>query len=252
MIVVTGATGTLGRALIPRLVAARADVRGLSRRSRTDGDGVTWVTGDLATGAGIDAAVAGVDVIVHTATDPRPRSSDAELTRQLIECAKRAGTPHLVYISICGIDDLPYGYYQAKRAAERVIEDSGLPCTILRTTQWHQLFGRAFHYLVKSPVVPAPAGTSGQPIDVSEVADRVAELALADPAGRAEDMGGPQILTATEAAAAYVRAAGLRRVILPIRLPGKTARAFRQGLHLAPAHRQGKITFAQFLTQTFP
>ncbi len=251
MILVTGASGTLGSALTPRLVAAGAEVRGLSRRPREAGEGVGWVTGDIATGAGIEAAVEGVDVVVHAASDPRPNSRDAEHTRRLIEAAKRAGARHFVYISIVGIDRHPYGYYRAKRATEQVIEGGGLPYTILRTTQWHQFLDRAFGFLLRSPVMPSFAGVSMQPIDVSEVADRMAELTLGDPAGRVEDMGGPEIITLTDAAKAYARAAGRRRLVVPIPLPGRTVRAFRQGLHLAPEHRQGTITFQRFLDRRF-
>jgi len=67
LILVTGGTGTLGKLVVPRLREAGAKVRVLSRQAReADGD-VEFVRGDLDTGAGIDAAVAGAEVIVHCA-----------------------------------------------------------------------------------------------------------------------------------------------------------------------------------------
>jgi uncharacterized protein YbjT (DUF2867 family) len=177
----------MGGALLPMLVDAGADVRGLSRRVRAASNGVTWATGDLATGAGIEAAVRDADVIVHAASDVKPvRSGDAAGTRRLIEAAKASGrSPHLVYISIVGVDVHAYGYYRAKYATEQVIEASGLPYTILRTTQWHQLLDLFFGALTRSPIVPVLSRTDVQPLDVSEAAARLAELALGEPAARA-------------------------------------------------------------------
>ena len=66
-ILVTGGTGTLGRLVVPRLRDAGAKVRVLSRRSRKAAEGIEFVAGDLDTGEGIDAAVAGTEIIVHCA-----------------------------------------------------------------------------------------------------------------------------------------------------------------------------------------
>jgi uncharacterized protein YbjT (DUF2867 family) len=96
-----------------------------------------------------------------------------------------------VYVSIVGVDRIPYGYYRAKLATETVVEESGLPWTILRATQFHDLIRRIAGVLAKSPVVPVPAGVRFQPVDVHEVAARVVELATGTPAGRVDDMGGP-------------------------------------------------------------
>jgi hypothetical protein len=85
----------------------------------------------------------------------------------------------------------PYRYYQAKLQAERLIQTSGLPWTILRATQFHQLVLLVAEGLARLPVVPVPAATSFQPIDAAEVADRLAELAVGPPSGRVPDVGGP-------------------------------------------------------------
>lgn len=81
------------------------------------------------------------------------------------------------------------------------------------------------------------------------VVDRLAELAAGRPAGRVEDMGGPQVLGFEEAARAYLAVVGRRRRIVPVPLPGRTYAAFRRGGHLTPAHAVGRGTFAEFLAR---
>src|ERR671922_619566 len=96
-ILVTGGTGTLGRQVVPRLRAAGRDVRVLSRHPRDGGDGIEYVTGDLATGEGIQAAVEGIETVVHLAGTSK---GDELKAGQLVRAASRAGTRHLVHISV--------------------------------------------------------------------------------------------------------------------------------------------------------
>lgn len=254
MILVTGASGTLGRPLTRLLAEAGADVHALSRRARPPEDGVTWHKGDLATGEGVDAALAGAETIVHCASDPYRTKRDLPAAERLVEAARRRGAPHLIYISIVGVDKIPYSYYRTKHAVERLIEGSGLPYTILRTTQFHTLPDMVLNVLTKIPgVVLLPKGLRDQPIDVGEVAERLAGLALAaGPAGRVDDMGGPEVLTAEEMARAYLRARGLRRPVrVPLPLPGKAGRGFREGHHLTPGRAVGQRTWRQFLDDRY-
>lgn len=248
LILVTGGTGTLGRILVERLAARSHPVRVLSRRPAPAAPGpAAWAAGDLRQGHGIAAAVTDVDVIVHCATG----LGDARAARHLINAARQAGQPHLVYISIVGIDRVPFGYYKAKLAVERQIEDCGLPWTIQRTTQFHNLILRACQALARLPVLPVPASTCFQPVDATEVAGRLAELATGPPAGRVPDMGGPQVLGAADLARSYLAARRHRRPVVPLRVPGRTAAAFRHGGHLTPGHAVGRVTFDQFLAARF-
>ena len=245
-ILVTGGTGTLGRIVVERLNANCQNVRVLSRRPRPPGTEATaWATGDLRKGSGIDAAVAGVDVIVHCATG----RGDVAAARHLIEAARRAGGPHLVCISIVGVDRMPYLYYKSKLAVEGQAENSGLPWTLLRATQFHDLILVFCRALARLPVLPVAARTPFQPIDAREVAARLAELAVGPAAGRIPDMGGPEVRGFAEFARGYLAASGHRRPVLPVRLPGAMAAGFRRGDHLAPDHAVGRTTFAQFLSE---
>ncbi|GAA3782241.1 NAD(P)H-binding protein [Streptomyces coacervatus] len=239
-ILVTGGTGTLGRLVTERLRADGHEVRVLSRHSRP------YAVDLRKGGAGLEAAVAGVDTIVHCATTQT--GGDEKAAGNLVAAARRAQVRHLVYISIVGVDRVPYPYYRTKFAVEKLIEESGLGWTVLRTTQFHDLLVMLFEALAKLPVVLLPAGVSDQPVEVAEVAARLAELTGEAPAGRVEDMGGPEIRTFESLARAWLKATGRRRAVLSVPLWGKAYRAFRSGGHLAPEHAVGKGTFEEYLT----
>jgi uncharacterized protein YbjT (DUF2867 family) len=250
---VTGGTGTLGRLVVPRLQDAGFAVRVLSRRGRAAWQGIEFVTGDLATGQGIDAAVVGAEVIVHCAGT---RKGDEDKARHLVQAARRAGTQHLVYISVVGADRIPvasgvdramFGYFAAKLAAERVVANSGLPWTTLRATQFHDGILMTARQLARMPLIPVPAGWRFQPVDTGEVADRLVELALDAPAGLVPDLGGPRVYAMSELLRGYLQATGRHRPILPVRLPGNAARAFRAGANLAPDRVVGHRTWEDFL-----
>ncbi|MEV4757316.1 NAD(P)H-binding protein [Micromonospora sp. NPDC049559] len=248
-ILVTGASGLLGHLLVRRLREAGRPVRATSRHPRPAGadPGLTWARADLRAGTGVREAVAGAGAIVHCAT-ASGRRSEVELARTLVEAARDAGSPHLLYVSIVGVDRVPLGYYQGKLAAERLVERSGLPYTILRATQFHDLLRVVLARAAAVPVMPVP-DLRFQPVDAGEVADRLAELALGDPAGRAPDLAGPEVRHTRDLARAYLAATGRRRPMVPVRLPGRTFRAFRAGGHLAPEHATGRVTFEEHLAR---
>lgn len=247
-ILVTGGTGTLGRAVVDRLVGGDDDVRVLSRRRASGRTRYDWAQGDLRTGAGLAEAVIGVDVIIHCATSNG--RADVAATRHLIHSARSHGRPHIVYVSIAGSDRIPLAYYRAKQECERLVEASGLPWTILRATQFHDLIATLFAAQRRLPGVVVPAGISFQPIDVRDVADSLAEIAGQAPAGRAPDIGGPEIRTADDLARTYCRATGRRRAVLPVFLPGEIFRGYRQGRHLVAENAVGRTTFDEFLAES--
>jgi uncharacterized protein YbjT (DUF2867 family) len=252
-VLVTGGTGTLGRLVVARLRDAGCDVRVLSRRDHEDADGIEFVTGDLATGEGIEPAVDGAGTIVHCAGSSK---GDEEKARNVVRAASRAGVDHLVYISVVGADRIPiagradrtmFGYFGSKLTAERVVADSGLPFTTLRAAQFHDLMLTVTQQMAKLPVIPVPAGFRFQPIEAGEVAARLAELALGKPAGLVPEMGGPCVYSLSELLNGYLRATGRHRPIVPIRLPGKAAHAFRAGANLTPDEAVGQRTWEDFL-----
>lgn len=155
-------------------------MRVLTRRAHAGRpDGVEFMIGDLATGAGVDAAVGGVSVIVHCASNNK---GDADTTRTLVRAAvAQPDPPHLVYISIVGIDRIPFGYYKAKLECERIVAGGDQPWTVLRATQFHDLILTGASLLARLPLVPVP------------------------------DMGGPEITTFADLIRTYLRVNQRRR-----------------------------------------
>src|ERR1700712_270984 len=246
-VLVTGGTGNLGRHVVRQLHDARYDVRVASRTRAPAGKhpDVRWEVVDYRTRAGLDAALAGADVVIHCASGSA--QGEAETIAALLSSGKRAGLAHLIYISIVGVDRLPMGYYNAKLAAERSLIASGIPWTILRATQFHDLALTFAQTMCRLPIGFAPRGVSCQPVAVAEVATRLVELAAGPATGRAPELGGPQITPFTELARTYLSSTGSRKRVVAVPLPGKLIGGLRRGYGLTPDHGDGVETFAQYL-----
>jgi uncharacterized protein YbjT (DUF2867 family) len=243
-VLVTGGTGRLGKLVVARLLDRGCDVRVLARHVQPTPPGAAFFIADLRTGQGIEPAVTSTKVIIHCATSTK---GDAGATRNLVAAASEAGTAHLVYVSIVGVDRLSsWGYPKAKLQAEQIVAGSGLPWTILRVTQFYDYCLTNAQKLSRLPVVPVPAGFTVQPVDPGDVADGLVELALGEPAGRAPDMAGPEVTSWTELFRGYMKASHHRRRMLPVLIPG--TRAVRNGALLPPpGHTVGDRTWDEFL-----
>ena len=245
-VLVTGGSGALGRRLVPVLQQAGYGVRQMSRR----GAGPGGVRGDLATGRDLPAAVRGADVVVHAASDPRgdPWQVDVAGTRRLVQALDRGRLQHLVYVSIVGVDRIPFSYYRAKFAAEQVLLASGLPVTLVRVTQFHTFVDDLLATARRGPVLPVPMSWQAAPVDVGEAAAFLTEVASGAATGDVVEFGGPEVLTAAELARAWAaaREPGVRVVATP--LPGKLSAAFREGgVVPGPRAARGLVTYAQHL-----
>lgn len=253
---ITGGRGALGSALVWKLTADPGNrVRVMSRRARSSDapPDVEWAQADLETGAGLCEAVAGVQTIVHAATRPfwHSRQTDVEGTRRLVAEARAAGTSHVVYISIVGVDRIPYSYYRNKLAAEQIVTESGVPWSILRATQYHYLLDLALQAVTRLPIAIWLADMPDQPVAADEVADALCRIVAAGPSGRLPDMGGPEVLSGGEIARTWLDVRGLRRAIVPLHLPGRIANGFRRGDHMCPENRQGRVTWREWVERTY-
>jgi uncharacterized protein YbjT (DUF2867 family) len=252
-ILLTGGTGTLGRQVAPLLRGAGRQVRILSRHGHHPTEGVEYVVGDLDGGAGVADACAGVEAVIHCAG---AQKGDDVKTSHLVEAARLTGAPHLVFISVVGADRVPvesavdramFGYFASKRAAERVVERSGLPWTTLRATQFHDLIWLVVGGMSRLPVVPVPSGARFQPVDSGEVAERLVELALGPASRLVPDLAGPTAYGLGELVRSYLGATGRRRPLMPFPMPGKAGRAIKHGANLNLDRAVGRRTWEEFL-----
>lgn len=255
-ILVTGGRGALGSALVLKLASnPYYHVRMMSRRPKPIDlrHDVEWAQADLESDAGLSEAFSNVQTIIHAATRPfwHSRQVDVEGTRRLLEEARAARITHLIYISIVGVDRIPYSYYQNKLAAEQIIANGSIPWSILRATQFHSLLDMALQAMTKLPVGAWLTDMPCQPVATEDVADELCRIVADGPSGRVPDMGGPEVLWGNEIARTWLDVRGMHRVIVPLRLPGKVANGFRRGDHTCPQNRLGRVTWHEWVERKY-
>jgi uncharacterized protein YbjT (DUF2867 family) len=208
------------------------------------------VRSDLRTGRDLPMALVGAEVIVHAASDPRgdPWQVDVAGTRRLVEAVDRTRLRHLIYVSIVGVDRIPYGYYRAKYAAEQVLLASALPVTLLRATQFHDFVDLLLGQARRGPVLPVPMGWRVQPVDRDDAAAHLTDLVAGPPTRDVVEYGGPEEHSAVDLARMWVaaRAPGTRVVATP--LPGRLSAAFREGAAVPTRGARGHRTYAEHLS----
>jgi uncharacterized protein YbjT (DUF2867 family) len=252
-ILVTGGTGALGRPVVARLLESGHKVRIFSRKAAKGDD---WVQGDLATGAGLVEAVQGIDAIIHAGsatTQPwKFHATDVVGTRRLLAMAREVGVRHAVYVSIVGMEGIAYSYYRTKLAAEAVMKEGIVPWSILRATQFHTLMEIFLGGMTTLPrLALVPFKWQFQPVDTHDVAARLAEVVAGEPAGLLPDFGGPEVRDFKSIARSWLDARKSKKRLANLWLPFKASRQFAEGRLLTPEHKEGKITFEQYLERKY-
>ncbi|GIW96298.1 MAG: nucleotide-diphosphate-sugar epimerase [Pirellulaceae bacterium] len=251
---IVGGTGTLGKALL-RDAHNRAWAVRLAGRRLPAADGTQyceWVPLELSSGRGLPAAIEGVQTVIHAATDPRrSRKVDVNGTARLLEACRSCGVQHMVYISIVGCDAIPLGYYRCKRKAEQLVEESGVPYTILRATQFHDFVERLIARAARFPfVIPLPTDFLIQSVATGDVAARLLQCAEDGPSGRVPDFGGPELMTLGDAAREWIRVTGRHKPLLHLPVPGRIAAAFRSGKNVVRSGEFGAVSWQEWLQQS--
>jgi uncharacterized protein YbjT (DUF2867 family) len=248
-VLVTGGTGALGRHVVMQLRQAGHRARIYSRNPEGHVDSVR---GDMATGAGLLRALSGMDAIIHAASATadlrKGRATDVVGTRRLLKLARDADIRHVVFVSIVGMEGVAYPYYKTKLAAEAVVRENMLPWSVLRATQFHTLMEVFLGTLSKVPGLAAvPFGWQFQPVDPREVARRLVEVVQQEPAGMLPDFGGPEVRDFKSIAESWLASRKSKKRLVDLWLPFKFSRQFADGRLLCPDHKDGAITFEQYL-----
>jgi len=207
-IVVIGGTGLIGSKTVAILRQGGHEVVAASPNS-----GVNTITGE-----GVKEAVAGAQVVIDLANSP---SFEDKAVLEFFETAGRnllpaevaAGVRHHVALSIVGTDRSDNGYFHAKVAQEKLIEASGVPYTIIRSTQFMEFLRGIADEGTKGNTVRLSPGLF-QPIAADDVAPIVAEVALAAPRNGIVEIAGPERAPFNEIVARYLKAVGDPRQVV--------------------------------------
>lgn len=243
-VTVLGGSGTAGAAIVKELTA-----RGVETLAASRATGV-----DVLSGVGLDAAIAGADVVVDALNaDPGKKANRVLLsgTANALAAADRSGVKHYISLSIVGIESVRYSYYETKLHQEQTLLEHDLPATIIRSTQFHEFVDWGLAATGRRHVLPL-AKAKLQPVAVSEVAALVADFALAAPPAsddiaRAE-IAGPEISTFGELAAIRDETlGGGRRMKLPFWLTKGIHRQLAAGALTSDAADRGMITYRSWL-----
>lgn len=238
---IVGGTGLTGRAVGVSAVEAGHEPVVLARSAGVD----------LMTGAGLDAALAGVGAVIDVSDHKRVRGAREFFTTagtNLLAAERRAGVGHHVALSIVGIDRVDNRYYAAKRRQEEMVAAGEVPWTVLRATQFYEFVDQILA-MTPGPVALFPRLRS-QPVAVREVAAALVAHAVGPPAGQAPELAGPRVEELTELARRVVAAQGRRRRVLPIRVPGASGRQLASGGLLPTASGpRGRLTFEDWLSE---
>jgi len=208
-VLVTGATGFIGRRLVPALLDAGHDVRAMTRRPESyDGQGEP-VGADVSDRASLDEALRDVDVaiyLVHSLDDPDFERKDAEAARTFSAAAAAAGVKQIVYMGGLGDDDQDLSaHLRSRREVEQLLGGDGVPVTVLRAAivvghggiSWE--LTRQLVKNLPAMVVPKWVGTRTQPISIDDVVRYLAGVVdHPDALGRVFEIGGPDQLTYRE------------------------------------------------------
>jgi uncharacterized protein YbjT (DUF2867 family) len=260
-VLVTGATGGLGRLILAEQRPPGVVLRALSRRPRpssvaSSGAGasgrvqqpVEWAEGQLTTGEGLAAALEGVDAVIHAASDVRHGDADVQGTRELLQAAGAAGVGHFIYVSIVGVDEIPLPYYRHKLAAEREVAAGAVPYSILRAAQFHSLLDWLLGRAARVPLLmPLPAGFQCQSVATGDVARRLLRCLGEGPRRRLLDFVGPEVMTLEQAATAWREVKGVRKPLVNVPLPGALAAAFRAGKNTVAGGERGSLPWRDWL-----
>lgn len=250
-VLVTGASGTVGRFVVAELIAAGHRVRALLHQSKASiPSGVEIMEGDIASDKDVALAVKGVDAVIHCATSlSRHRHVDLRGTQRLISAIQSEGRVHLIYPSMVGAELIPRSYLSTKVAVEKLIEASRLPWSIFRFTDVNERVWSRMQQAARWPTMVVPARTRIQVLDAKVAALRLVDLVRIGPSGRVPDLGGPFAYKTKDLARSYLAASGRRRLVIPFNSFGLAGAALRAGANLTRNRAHGTRDWNDFVAR---
>jgi uncharacterized protein YbjT (DUF2867 family) len=246
-IVVIGGTGLIGSKVVANLKQ-----KGHEALAAAPNTGVNTITGE-----GLKEAMAGTQVVIDLANSPSFEDKAAldffETSGRNLLAAEAAsgGVGHHVALSIVGCDRTPdNGYFRAKVAQEKLIETSGIPYTIIRSTQFLEFLGAAAASSTVGNMVRISPGLF-QPIAADDVAANVADVALAAPRNGIVEIAGPERAPFNEIVARYLKAVGdPRKVVSDPEARYFGSRVEERSLVPLGEARLGRIGFDEWLRRS--
>jgi uncharacterized protein YbjT (DUF2867 family) len=201
-IVIIGGTGLIGSKVVEKLKQ-----KGHEAIAAAPNTGVNTITGD-----GLKEAMAGAQVVIDLANSPSFEDKAVmkffeTSGRNLLAAESAAGIRHHVALCIVGIDRFDNGYFRAKVAQEKRIKTSGIPYTIIRSTQFLEFLGAIAASSADGYIVRLSPGLF-QPIAADDVAAIVADVALATPPNGVVEIAGPERAPFNEIVARFLKAVG--------------------------------------------
>lgn len=232
-ILVTGASGNLGTHLLKILDRENMSYQSTTRKKIeiNNNNYNKLVFFDIITGEGIEDACRGKQIIFHLASSTKKPYGKGDVwgTKKLVLAAQKNNIEHFIFISIVGIEKVPLNYYRYKLEAEEVIKQSGIPYTILRTTQFHELIDMLMQNFLKYPIGVLPMKAKNQPIETRIVAEELYKISQKKPLNGILNLGGVEVLNFKQMAKKWQQATGKKRIIIPIPIVGKFLSSVKDG-----------------------
>ena len=223
-ILVTGAGGILGAAIMAALADRSIAARGMTRRSpvqptRSFATGVEWVQADLTSRLGVVQALVDVTAVIHCASSVADPRADVAAIAHLISAAKATGGGvTIVNVGIAGIDRAAktFAYYQAKLDVEQALAASGVPHVLARATQFHPFVEALLQQQDDGATLVVPSDVTLQPVSLEYAAGRLIGCALGGVCAANTEIHGPEALTMPALGRAWLDARSLQRNLIAV------------------------------------